>query len=63
MTFEDQIIRLAEEAIACTSEEQSVELVRRMKALMHERIEALRDNLITVPPVGPVVQSPVKGPN
>ena len=63
MTFEDQINKLADEAIACTSEGQAVELVRRMQALMHERIEGLRENLITVPRVGPVVQSPMKGPN
>lgn len=63
MTFEDQINKLAEEAIACTCEEQAIELIRRMQALMHDRIEALRENLITVPPVGPVVQSAVKGSN
>ena len=63
MTFEDQINKLAGEAVACTSEEQAVVLARRMQVLMHERIEALRENLITVPPVGPVVQSAVKDPN
>lgn len=60
MTFEDQINRLAEEVIHCTSEEQAIELTRRMQALMHARIESLRENLITVPPVGPIVQSAVK---
>ncbi len=60
MTFEDQINKLAEEAIACTSEEHAVELIRRMHALMHERLEVLRESLVTVPPVGPVVQSTIK---
>lgn len=63
MTFEDQINKLAEDAIACASEDQAVELVRRMQSLMHERIESLRENLITVPLVGPVVQSTMRSPN
>ena len=63
MTFEDKVDKLAEEAIACTSEEQAIELIRRMQTLMHDRIETLRENLITVRPVGPVVQSAVKGSN
>jgi hypothetical protein len=63
MTFEEQVNKLAEEASACTSEEQAIELIRRMQTLMHDRIETLRENLITVPPVGPVVQSAVKGSN
>lgn len=63
MTFEDQINQLADEAIRCTSEEQAIELTRRMQALMHARIESLRENLITVPPVGPIVQSALKTPH
>lgn len=53
MNFEEQIAQLCEEAIACKSEEQAVELVRRLQALMHTRIEQLRGNLINLPPIGP----------
>lgn len=60
MTFEDQINQLAEEAIRCTSEAQAIELIHKIQALMHARIESVRGNLITLPPIGPVVQSAQK---
>ncbi len=53
MTFEQQITKLCSEAIACKSEEEAVELVREIQTLMHKRIEELRGNLITLPPLGP----------
>jgi hypothetical protein len=54
MTFEQQINCLCEKAVACKSEEEAVEIARQMQALMHNRIEELRSNLITLPPVGPI---------
>lgn len=53
MNFEEQITQLCEEVIACESEEQAVELVRRLQVLMHTRIEQLRENLMNLPPIGP----------
>lgn len=53
MNFEEQINQLCTEAIACKSEEKAVELARRMQSLVHARIEELRSNLVTLPPVGP----------
>ena len=53
VNFEEQIIALCEEVITCKSEEQAIELVRRMQSLMHTRIEELRGKLITLPPIGP----------
>ncbi len=51
--FEEQISALCQEVIACKSEEQAIELARRIQSLMHARIEELRGNLITLPPIGP----------
>jgi hypothetical protein len=53
MNFDEQIMCLCQEAIACKCEADAVELARRMQALMHGRIEELRGNLITLPPIGP----------
>ncbi len=53
MTFEQQIMKLCEEAVACKSEQRAIELAREMQALMHSRIEELRVHLITLPPLGP----------
>jgi hypothetical protein len=53
VNFEEQIIQLCEEVIACKSEEQAIELTRRIRSLMHTRIEELRGKLITLPPIGP----------
>ena len=46
-------MKLCKEAIACESEKRAVELAREMQALMHKRVENLRQNLITLPPLGP----------
>ena len=53
MTFEQQILSLCEEAVACESEEEAMEIARHIQALLHARIEELRGNLISLPPVGP----------
>lgn len=53
MNFDEQIVKLCEELIACKSEARAVELARLMQELMHARIEELRSNLITLPPLGP----------
>ena len=54
MTFEQQINRLSQQDVACKSEEEAVDIARQMQELMHNRIEELRSNLITLPPVGPI---------
>ena len=58
MTFEDQVNKLAEEAISCTSEEQAVELIRFVASVDAPRIESLCKNLTSLRAVGPVVQDP-----
>jgi len=58
MTFEDQISKLAEEAVSCTSEEQAVELTHRLQVLMHRRIESLREDVTAMASVGCIVQGP-----
>jgi hypothetical protein len=52
MTFEQQIMKLCEEVIACHSEREAIELTRRMQLLMHARIEELRNNLSNLPLLG-----------
>ena len=53
MDFENQILQLCQEIIACQSEEESVKLTRRMQELLHRRIEELRSNVSTLPLVSP----------
>lgn len=49
MNFEQEILRLCEEAVACKSELGGAELARQAQALMHARIEGLRGNLTAMP--------------
>lgn len=53
MTVEEQIVKLCEEAAACESEADAVELARRARALMHARVDELRSNLTTLQQVAP----------
>jgi hypothetical protein len=53
MTFEQRMGKLCKDAVASESEQEAVEILRQMQELMHNRIEELRGNLITLPPVGP----------
>ena len=53
VTFEEHIRKLCADVAACNSGDEAVELIRTVQALIHTRIEALRSNLITVPPIGP----------
>jgi hypothetical protein len=53
MTFEECIRELCEQAAACASETGAVELARQLRSLMHERVEELRGNLLTMPLFGP----------
>ena len=54
MTFEQEIGKLCLEVIACTSDQEAVELTRRMQGLMHKRIQEVRGNLMTLPSLGPI---------
>ena len=49
MEFEQEIIRLCEEAVACKSEAGAAELARQVQCLIHGRIEQLRGNLAEPP--------------
>lgn len=49
MNFEQEILRLCEEAVACRSEAGAAELARQVQSLMHARIEQLRGNLVDHP--------------
>lgn len=49
MEFEQEIIRLCEEAVACKSEAGATELARQVQCLIHGRIEQLRGNLADPP--------------
>lgn len=49
MEFEQEIIRLCEEAVACKSEAGAAELARQVQYLIHGRIEQLRENLADPP--------------
>lgn len=51
MNFEQEILRLCEEAVACKSEVGGAELARQAQAMMHARIEGLRGNLSAMPPL------------
>jgi hypothetical protein len=55
MTFEEQLKHLCQKIVACKSDEEAVELARRMQALMHARVEELRSNLIALPTIGPTI--------
>lgn len=50
MNFDQEIKRLCEEAVACTSEAGAAELARQAQSLMHARIEELRGNLTAPSP-------------
>ena len=52
MTFEQQIHKLCEEAIACRCEDDAIAVTRRIQMLMHARIEELRGNLSNLPLLG-----------
>jgi len=54
VTFDHEIRKLCDQILACTSEREAVKLTCRLKALLHGHIEELRNNLITLPAVGPV---------
>lgn len=49
MNFDQEIIRLCEEAVACKSEAGAAELARQAQVMMHARIEELRGNLAAPP--------------
>ena len=49
MTFEQRVRQLCEQVAACASETEAIELTRQLQPLMHERIEILRGNLLTMP--------------
>jgi hypothetical protein len=53
MTFEQQILKLSEEAVTCGSDEEAIQLTQRLQVLMHSRVEEVRGNLITLQPIGP----------
>jgi hypothetical protein len=53
MIFEKQITNLCEEAAACKSETEAIELAQRARNLMHARVDELRSNLNTLQQVAP----------
>ena len=52
MTFEEQVRKMCEDAVACESEHEAIEIIRKLRAMVHSRIENTRSNLITLPPIG-----------
>ena len=53
MTFEERVREMCEQAAACGSEIEAIGLVRQLQSMMHERVEELRGNLLTMPSLGP----------
>jgi hypothetical protein len=49
MTFEERVRDLCEQAARSTSETEGIELARQLQVLMHDRVEELRGNLLTMP--------------
>jgi hypothetical protein len=49
MTFEERVRQLCEQAAAAGSETEAIELARQAQSLIHDRIEGLRGNLLTMP--------------
>jgi hypothetical protein len=49
MDFENHIRELCQEILTCQTEEEAVDLTRRMQELLHRRIEDLRSNVSTAP--------------
>jgi hypothetical protein len=49
MTFEERVRQLCEQAAAAGSETEAIDLVRQAQSLIHDRIEGLRGNLLTMP--------------
>lgn len=49
MDFQKPIQELCQEIIACQSEEEAVKLTRRLKILLHDRIEELRGTVPLLP--------------
>jgi hypothetical protein len=52
MTFEERVRQLCEQAAAAGSETEAIELARQAQSLIHDRIEELRGNLLTMPSLG-----------
>jgi hypothetical protein len=53
MTFQESVRELCEHAAACNSDIEAIGLVRQLQSMMHERVEELRGNLLTMPSLGP----------
>jgi hypothetical protein len=53
MTFEERVRELCKQVAACNSEIEAIGLARQLQSLVHERIEGLRGNLLTMPLLGP----------
>ena len=53
MTFEERVRLLCDRVATSDSESEAIELARQLQSLMHERVEELRGNLLTMPLFGP----------
>jgi hypothetical protein len=53
MTFEERVRELCKQVATCNSEIEAIGLVRQLQSLMHERVQELRGNLLTMPSLGP----------
>jgi len=42
--FEERVQQMCKQIVACKTEEEAVELVQQLKALLHDRIEHLKGN-------------------
>jgi hypothetical protein len=49
MTFDERVRVLCERAAGCESETEAVKLARQVHGLLHERIEGLRVDLLSMP--------------
>jgi hypothetical protein len=53
MTFEERVRQLCDHVATSGSETEAIELARQLQSLMHERVEEVRGNLLTMPLLGP----------
>jgi hypothetical protein len=53
MTFEERVRHLCNQVATSGSETEAIQLARQLQSLMHERVEELRGNLLTMPLLGP----------
>jgi hypothetical protein len=59
--FEKRVRELCQQITDCKSERKAIELNRQLQALIHDRIEELRSNLIVFPVFMPDLRKEKKG--